>query len=165
MAPRRPLIPGRRGNESRAIGFRAWIPENRTNSSRGDSMSRKNVSWSMLLVLIGGASLVTPASAQHFQQVKGTLASVSAGRNEVFGFNAHGAVLRYYATAAAFGKIAGVSLDQVSVGGGTVSQLDEVWGLDAGFNVYQFNYSTKAFAQIPGASLVQIAVGEGVQDS
>jgi hypothetical protein len=36
-------------------------------------MSRKNVSWSVLLVLICWASLVAPASAQHFQQVKGTL--------------------------------------------------------------------------------------------
>jgi len=49
-------------------------------------MSRKNVSWSVLLIPICWVWLAAPASAQHFQQVKGTLAGVSAGRNEVFGF-------------------------------------------------------------------------------
>jgi hypothetical protein len=88
-------------------------------------MSRNSGFWSGLLILIGWVSLALPASAQHFQQVKGTLASVSAGRNEVFGVDTHGNVWRYHAASKSFGKIAGASLDQVAVGGGTHSQLDE----------------------------------------
>ena len=119
----------------------------------------------VLLVLVCWASLVVPASAQHFQQVKGALAGVSAGRNEVFGFDVHANVWRYHATTDSFSKIANASLFQLAVGGGTLSQLDEVWGIEGNLNVYRFNYSTKVFDQIPGAVLEQIAVGEGTQDS
>ena len=91
-------------------------------------MSRKNVFWSALLVLICSALLVLSASAQHFQQVKGTLVSVAAGRNEVFGIGPTGLPWRYNASKQSFEKVAGAtSLVQIAVGGGTLSQLDEVW--------------------------------------
>jgi hypothetical protein len=105
-----------------------------------------------------------PASAQHFERVKGTLASVSAGRNEAFGVDTHGKVWRYHAASKSFGKTSGVLLDQVAVGGGTLSQLDEVWGIDGSRNVYRFNYTTKAFDQIPGVTFRQIVVGVGNED-
>jgi hypothetical protein len=66
-------------------------------------MSRKNVSFNILLVLVCWAALIVPAFAQHFQQVKGTLSQVAAGRNEVFGIDSsfprlaiqsHDAILR-----------------------------------------------------------------------
>src|SRR5580658_4815419 len=131
-------------------------------------MSRKNVSCSVLLVLVCWASLVVPASAQHFQQVKGTLASVSAGRNEVFGLDAVSGVWRFNAKTSAFAKIKKASLVQVAVGGGTLSQLDEVWGLDAISGIHRFNYISKTFDQIggvAGVALQQIAVGPGNQDN
>jgi len=128
-------------------------------------MSRKNVSWSVLLVLICSTLLAVSATAQHFQQVKGALTFVAAGRNEIFGYDTHAAVWRYHPTTKSFGKIAGASLFQLAVGGGTVSQPDEVWGIDVSLNVYRFNYSTKTFDQIPGAAFSQIAVGEGAQDN
>jgi hypothetical protein len=129
-------------------------------------MSRKNGFWSGLLILIGWVSLALPASAQHFQQVKGTLASVSAGGNEVFGIDSKGAPWRYNATSKSFAKIKELTgLVQIAVGGGTLSQLDDVWAVAAGGEVYRFNYSTKTFDQIPGAFLSQITVGEGTRDS
>src|SRR6202042_2984084 len=106
-----------------------------------------NVSWTFSALRFPRASLAAQASAQHFKHVTGTLASVSAGRNEVFGFDSHFAVWRFNATEKSFVKIAGTSLVQVAVGGGSVSQHDEVWGLDAHSNIYHFNYSTKVFDQ------------------
>jgi virginiamycin B lyase len=127
-------------------------------------MSRKNVSWSVPLVLFCWASLVAPASAQHFKQVNGTLTQVVAGRNEVFGFDSKFAVWRFNATKKSFLKIAGASLVKVAVGGGSVSQLDDVWGLDIDGHVFRFKYSTKTFAA-QGGSLTQIVVGVGNQDN
>jgi Tectonin domain len=128
-------------------------------------MSCKNAYWSVLLVLICCAGLVIPASAQQFLQVKGTLTSVSAGRNEIFGVDSKAAVWRYHPTTKSFGKIAKASLASVVVGGGTASQLDEVWGLAPNNNdVYRFNYTTKAFVN-QGESLDQIVVGVGYQDN
>ena len=127
-------------------------------------MSRKTAYWSVVLILACCAGLVVPASAQEFLQVKGTLTSVSAGRNEIFGVDSKSVVWRYHATTKSFGKIAKASLVNVVVGGGTVSQLDEVWGLAANGNVYRFNYSTKAFDP-QGSSLAQIVVGVGYQDN
>jgi len=77
-------------------------------------MSRKNVSWDLLPVLVCWASLVLPGSAQHFEGVKGNLASVSAGRNEVFGFDVHAAVWRYHAATKSFSKIRSRKLIKVS---------------------------------------------------
>ena len=131
-------------------------------------MSRKNVYRSVLLVLISWASLVVPASAQEFKQVKGTLFGISAGRNEVFAFDIHTNVYRYHAvtgTTGSFAKVANVKFFQIAVGGGTLSQFDEVWGIEQNLNLYRFNYSTKVFDQIPSNSIEQIAVGEGTQDS
>jgi Tectonin domain len=129
-------------------------------------MSRKNTFCSallVLLVLVCCAGTVVPASAQEFVQVKGTLDSVAAGRNEVFGIDTSHRVWRYHATTKSFGKIANASLSQIAVGGGTLSQLDEVWGLNANGSIYRFNYTSKAFAQVPGV-LTQITVGIGVTD-
>jgi len=125
-------------------------------------MSRKSA-CSVVLVLICWASLVVPASAQHFQQVKGTLASVSAGRNEVFGLDGQNAVWRFNAKTSAFAKIKKVSLFDIAVGGGTLAQLDEVWGLDASGGIHRFNYTTNTFDPVDG-TLTQIAVGAGNQD-
>jgi len=128
-------------------------------------MSRKNVSWSILLVLLCGTFAV-PASAQHFQQVAGTLFSVAAGRNEVFGIGPTGLPWRYNAANQSFAKVGGAtSLVQIAVGGGTLSQLDEVWAVGDNGSVYRFNFSTNAFVQVPGQDFVQITVGEGVQDN
>jgi hypothetical protein len=126
-------------------------------------MSRKTGCFRVVLALICWASFIVPSSAQQFLQVKGTLTSVSAGRNEVFGVDAKAAVWRYHATTKSFGKIAKASLVNVVVGGGALSQLDEVWGLAANGNVYRFDYTTKAFVSL-GSSLAQIVVGVGYQD-
>jgi hypothetical protein len=122
-------------------------------------MLRKNSSWSVVLLLICGALLTLPSSAQHFQQVTGTLVSVAAGRNEVFGLDSHGAIWRYDARTKSFGRIRG-SLQQIAVGGGTLSQPDEIWGISRG-EVYRFNYTTEAFDHISAPSFSQISVGEG----
>jgi hypothetical protein len=128
-------------------------------------MSRKDVSWSILLLLIWGALLSAPASAQHFEQVKGSLFSVAAGRNEVFGIGAGGLAWRYNPTTRAFDKVAGsTSFIQIAVGGGTLSQLDAVWAVADNGGIYRFNYQTKVFDQVPGKDFVQVAVGEGDQD-
>ena len=112
-------------------------------------MSRKTA-WVVLLFLVSCAGLIIPASAQHFQQVKGVAASISAGRNEVFGVDVHAGVWRYRPATQSFGKIANAALVTVAVGGGSADQLDEVWGLGSTGSVYQFNYTTKAFYQVPG---------------
>lgn len=126
--------------------------------------SRVFVSKTVLPILVCWALLAVPASAQHFEQVKGALTSVAAGRNEVFGIDSKSAVWRYNASTKSFHKIANAKLGQVVVGGGTLSQLDEVWGLDESLNIYRFNYSSKAFDQIPGV-LSQITVGPGYEDN
>jgi hypothetical protein len=129
-------------------------------------MLHKNVSWSIPLVLVSGALFAIPASAQHFEQVKGTLKSVAAGRNEVFGIDAKGLPWRYRAGREAFTKVSGAtSLVQIAVGGGTVSQLDEVWALATGGALYHFNFSTGAFDKVSAPEFSQIAVGEGVEDN
>ena len=126
-------------------------------------MSRKAAYWSAFLMLVCWASLVVPASAQHFKQVKGSLTSVSAGRNEVFGIDGKNQVWRYEPSSKSFSKIAKASFNAMAVGGGNLSQLDEVWGVNASQDVYRFNYRTKEFVQVPGV-IYQIAVGVGNQD-
>jgi hypothetical protein len=130
------------------------------------SMSHKRVSCSIPLILICGALFGVPASAQHFEQVTaaGPLVSVAAGRNEVFGLESGaGAIWRYDASTKAFNRVAG-TLQQVAVGGGTLSQLDAVWGIDGGA-VYQFNFTTDVFDKVSAPALTQIVVGEGVEDN
>jgi hypothetical protein len=119
--------------------------------------------WIVLMVLVSLAALVAPASAQHFQQVKGTLSSVSAGRNEVFGVDSHSVVWRFNPKTNGLAKVKKATLVSIAVGGGTLSQLDEVWGLNAGTEVFRFDYTSKAFVQITG-ELTQITVGVGNQD-
>lgn len=121
-----------------------------------------NDSARVVLLLICGALLTLPASAQHFQQVTGTLVSVAAGRNEVFGIDPHGLPWRYDAAKESFEKVTGAaSLVQIAVGGGTLSQLDEVWAVGTGGKVYRFNYRTDAFDPISAPSFSHISVGEG----
>jgi hypothetical protein len=127
-------------------------------------MSRKTAYCSVLPVLVCWASLIVPASAQHFQQVTGSLVSVSAGRAEVFGYDAEGAVWRYAPGTKSFAKIANAFLVDIAVGGGTDSQPDAVWGVNSSDSVYKFNFVTKAFDAIPGV-LTQISVGVGNQDN
>jgi hypothetical protein len=128
-------------------------------------MSHKRVSCSIPLILICGALFAVPASAQHFEQVTvtGTLVRVAAGRNEVFGLESGGAIWRYDASTQTFNRVPG-SLQQVAVGGGTLSQLDAVWGITGGA-VYQFNFTTEVFDKVSAPEFSQIAVGEGVEDN
>jgi hypothetical protein len=70
-------------------------------------MSHKSVFRSGLLILMGWVSLALPASVQHFQWVKGTLTSIAAGRNEVFGIDSKGPPWRYNAASKSFAKIRG----------------------------------------------------------
>ncbi|MGA9528127.1 MAG: tectonin domain-containing protein [Terriglobales bacterium] len=119
----------------------------------------------LALSLVFSTLFSLPASAQHFQQVKGTLVSVAAGRNEVFGIGPSGLPWRYNATSKSFAKVTGATgLAQVAVGGGTVSQLDEVWAVAASGKVFRFNFTTKSFDQITGV-LSQITVGPGYEDN
>jgi hypothetical protein len=128
-------------------------------------MSRKNTTCSILLILFCSALLVVSASAQHFEQVKGSLFNVAAGRNEVFGIGTGGLAWRFNAATRSFDKVAGSTFFiQMAVGGGTLSQLDEVWGVSDGGGIYRFNFSTKVFDKITGVDFVQVSVGEGDQD-
>jgi len=126
-------------------------------------MSRKTAYWSVLPVLVCWASFIVPASAQHFQAVTGTLASVSAGRSEVFGLDSDAAVWRYAPSTKSFVKIENAFLGSVAVGGGSDSQADAVWGVSANGGIFKFNFQTKIFDAVPGV-LSQIAVGVGNQD-
>lgn len=127
-------------------------------------MSCMKFSRSVLLPLVCLIALTVLGSAQHFEQLKGTLVTVSAGRNEVFGLDSKHNVWRYKPTTQAFGKIAKTSLVHIAVGGGNLSQLDEVWGIDASGNVFRFDFATKKFAQVTG-TLAQITVGPGSLDN
>jgi hypothetical protein len=129
-------------------------------------MSHKNVFWNVLLILVCAAVFVIPASAQHFQQIKGTFVSVAAGRNEVFAIDTKGLAWRFNATSQTFAKVKGTTaFTQIAIGGGTVMQLDDVWGVTGLGLVFRFNYTTKTFVQIPDINLEQITVGEGVEDN
>ncbi len=44
------------------------------------------------------AAVIVPASAQHFEQIPGSLTQVAAGRAEVWGINASQQVYRFNAT-------------------------------------------------------------------
>ncbi|HEY1657615.1 MAG TPA: tectonin domain-containing protein [Candidatus Sulfotelmatobacter sp.] len=126
-------------------------------------MSRKALPWTVPLTLICCAILTLPASAQHFQQVKGTLTQIAAGRNEVFGVDAASNIWRYNSTQKGFVSIQGL-LVQVAVGGGTVSQTDDVWGVNGTGRVFRFNYNTKLFVSTGKTTLTSITVGVGTQD-
>jgi Tectonin domain len=125
-------------------------------------MSRRSVCLSVFFALICWGAVAVPASAQHFQQVTGSLTQVAAGRAEVWGLNGS-QIYRFNPSTQKFGKIAG-SLSQIAVGGGTLLQADEVWGVNASGGIYRFNFSSKAFVNVPGI-LSHIVVGEGNEDS
>jgi Tectonin domain len=131
-------------------------------------MYHTKVRFTLCLLLICCAAVVVPASAQHFQQITGSLKRVAVGYAEVWGLNGS-QIYRFNPGTKTFGQIPG-SFTQVAVGGGTLLQRDEVWGLDPSGHIFRFNFSTKAFAYVPGVrwgccrpglQLSQIAVGEG----
>jgi virginiamycin B lyase len=129
-----------------------------------DEMNRRrSVCLSVFLVLIGWAAVAVPASAQHFQQIPGSLTQVAVGRTEVWGVNASNQTYRYIPGGKKFARIL-QTLIQIAVGGGTLLQADEVWGINASGQVYRYDFATKKFAQVPGV-LAQIVVGEGDQDN
>jgi hypothetical protein len=135
-------------------------------------MSRTNFRFALGVTLIGWAAAVLPASAQHFQQVPGTMNYVFAGANEVWGllctevFCLHSDVFRFDSTTKKFAKVkAPPGLVTIAVGGGSAMQPDEVWALDSFNNVYRYNPSAKSFDEIPGILLSQIAAGYGDEDN
>src|ERR1700680_3365134 len=106
-------------------------------------MSRcRSVCLSVFVVLIGWATVAVPASAQHFQQIPGSLTQVAVGRAEVWGLNASHQVYRFIRGTRKFVTISG-SLTEIAVGGGTLLQADQVWGVNASGGIYRFNFSTK----------------------
>lgn len=109
------------------------------------------------------AAVTVPASAQHFEQIPGSLTQVAAGRAEVWGINASQQVYRFNATTVEFVQVAG-KLKQVAVGGGSLLQTDAVWGLNAGSEIFQYNFTTKKLVQVTG-ELTQITVGDGDTDN
>jgi hypothetical protein len=138
-------------------------------------MSRTNIRFALCLTLIGSIAAVVPASAQHFEQMKGaSLTQIAAGRNEVWGLNGS-EVYRFNSSTEKFAKVSvpnkGQGLTQIAVGGGTLLQKDEVWGVDVngvgGGPVYHFNWSTNKFDEYAGGrfGLSQIVVGPGYEDS
>jgi hypothetical protein len=158
-----PLILGMQDSAScKLFASTPAIPTNKT-FIKEIPMSRRTAFCTLLLLLVCWASLVVPASAQHFQQVDGPRLAIAAGRSEVFGVDDSNAAWRYHASSNSFKKIAGALLDRIAVGGGTDSQLDEVWGIGVSNQVLRFNYSTNTFDQIPG-NLSQITVGVGYED-
>ena len=134
-------------------------------------MSRINVRFALCLMLICWTAAVAPASAQHFQQMTGSLTKVAVGYAEVWGLNGS-QIYRFNPGTKTFGQIPG-SFTQVAVGGGTLLQRDEVWALNTSGYIYRFNFSTKAFAYVPGIRFggvlpglrfTQIVVGDGDED-
>jgi hypothetical protein len=127
-------------------------------------MSRTNVRFALCLLLICSAALV-PASAQHFQQMNGSLTQIAAGRNEVWGLNGS-TIYRFHPGTKKFVEVAG-AITQIAVGGGTLLQPDQVWGTD-GQDVWQFNLSTNGRTlKTPGVNIFfnEVAVGEGDEDA
>jgi len=139
-------------------------------------MSRTNVRFAFRLLLICWIAAVVPASAQHFQQMNGSLTQIAAGRNEVWGLEGS-QPFRFNSSTKNFVKISDKisgPLSQIAVGGGSLLEPDEVWGIDTGGLVYQYNFSTKAFVYVTGGIeckfcfpviFTQLAVGEGDEDA
>jgi hypothetical protein len=137
-------------------------------------MSRINVRFVLCLTLIcWTAAAVVPASAQHFQQIPGSLTQIAAGQSEVWGLN--GSQIYRFTSGTnfyGFAQISG-SLTRIAVGGGSAMQPDQVWGISNGY-VYQYDFSTNAWNYMGGGiqckfclflNFSQIAVGEGDEDS
>ncbi|MFZ1918507.1 MAG: tectonin domain-containing protein [Terriglobales bacterium] len=138
-------------------------------------MSRTNARFALCLLLICSAAAV-PASAQHFQQMTGSLTQIAAGRAEVWGLNGS-QPYRFDASTKKFVKISDKisgPLAQIAVGGGSLLEPDQVWGINASGLVYQYNFTTKAFVYVTGGiecklclfdSWSQLVVGEGDEDA
>jgi hypothetical protein len=62
-----------------------------------EKQSYEEIAMSRAIVLLVLACwvVIVPASGQKFKEVKGTLAGVSAGRNEIFGFDSNANVWCY----------------------------------------------------------------------
>ena len=136
-------------------------------------MSRTNVRFVVCLLLICSAAAVVPASAQHFEQIPGSLNYISAGRSEVWGilctavYCSDSNVYRFNSGTKKFVQVAGPpnGLQSIVVGGGSLLEPDEVWGIEnISYNVYRFNFAKGVFVQVPGLTLSQIAVGYGNLD-
>jgi hypothetical protein len=137
-------------------------------------MSCAKVDFALCLLVICSAALV-PASAQHFQQMSGSLSQIAAGRNEVWGLDGS-QPYRFNSTNKDFVKISDkVSgpLAQIAVGGGSLLELDQVWAINTSGLVYQYDFTTKAFVYVTGGvecklclfdSFSQLVVGMGDED-
>src|ERR1035438_9898056 len=90
--------------------FRRYIQGDLETQTPKEILMSLKTAFSVLVVLVCCASLVVPSSAQHFQEVKGSLAGISAGRNEIFGFDSNAAVWRFNLKTNAFSKIKQASL-------------------------------------------------------
>ena len=130
-----------------------------------DLMSRTNFRFAVCLILIcWTAAAVVSASAQTFLHIPGSLSSIAAGRNEVWGLQFPGGLIwRFNPSTQLFYQVSG-SLSQIAVGGGTLLQPDQVWGVN-GAGVFSFNLTNNAYIQHnpPGATTYfsQVAVGKG----
>ena len=127
-------------------------------------MPRTNVRFVLCLMLICWTAAVVPASAQHFQQMSGSLSQIAAGHSEVWGLKFPGGqIYRFSPSTQSFNQVPG-SLSQIAVGGGTLLVSDQVWGVN-GAGVFSFNLGTNAYTQRnpPGAATFfnHIAVGKG----
>jgi virginiamycin B lyase len=102
---------------------------------------------------------VSPAHAQHFQQIAGaSLTQISVGAaNNVWGVNAAGQVFRFDTTTKLFDLMPG-TLVQVAVGGGNIYQYDDIWGINSAGSIFTFHSGT--WQQIYG-NLSSIVVGTG----
>lgn len=116
----------------------------------------------LCLTLICLIVAALPASAQHFQQIPGSLTQIAVGRAEVWGLNGS-SVYRFNASTRTFDSVSG-SLTQIAVGGGSLLHRDEVWGVNASNKVFHYNFTTNTLQGV-GGSLAQIAVGEGDNDN
>jgi hypothetical protein len=133
--------------------------------SRQASVRRSLWVIGLVVSILGvGAS---SAAAQEFRQVPGTLQTISAGAQSVWGIDPSGSVYRYRPGAQIFAPVPGAPpLTSIAVGGGTLAQLDEVWGANIGDGsnqVYRFNPTTQSFDQVdqvPG-EISHIWVGPG----
>ena len=131
-----------------------------------DLMSRTNACFALCLLLICSTVAVVPASAQHFQLMKGSLTQIAAGRNQVWGLNG-GKIYRFHSATKKFVQVSpGFVLAQIAVGGGSLLQPDEVWATDSE-DLWRFNLSTNTWTLETANStdfFNVVAVGEGDED-
>ena len=125
---------------------------------------------------------------QNWEQVAGTLSTLSVGSGEAWGLNGNGDVFRFNFTTLAFEQMHAGSYTQITVGINAVfandledfplewTQLgvvslpkrliqiqaggDGVWGIGSSQQIYRLQPFTNSLTQIPGA-LVSISVGSG----